>query len=96
VEVVLDCAGCGGYRGAHAAEAPFVENKRIDEEVLIWIGGVVVHVVFGGEFIEHDLASGAVKRDAAWNWRMRVSVDSTESSRLAATGSGVDNGGTSL
>jgi hypothetical protein len=49
----------------HAAEAPFVVNESVDEEALVWIGGVVVVVVFGGELgeilgflVEHDLVNG--------------------------------------
>ncbi len=54
-----------GFDTAHAAEAPFVCNERIDEEALVGIGGAVVFVVFGcqfGEifdgFVEHDLMNG--------------------------------------
>ena len=54
-----------GFDTAHAAEAPFVCNERIDEETLVGIGWAMVFVVFGGEvgeiaggFVEHDLVSG--------------------------------------
>jgi hypothetical protein len=54
-----------GFDAAHAAEAPFVCNERIDEEALDGIGGAVVFVVFGAElgeilggFVEHDLVLG--------------------------------------
>jgi hypothetical protein len=54
-----------GFDAAHAAKAPFVVHKRIDEEALVGIGGAVMFVVFGGElgeiaggFVEHDLGYG--------------------------------------
>jgi len=54
-----------GLDAAHATEAPFVRNERIDEEALLGVSGAVLFVRFGGElgeifglFIEHDLVDG--------------------------------------
>ena len=54
-----------GFDAAHAAEAPFIVYKGVDEEALVGIGWVVMFVVLGGKlgeifgfFVEHDLVNG--------------------------------------
>jgi hypothetical protein len=41
-----------GLDAAHAAEAPFVVDERVDQEALLGIGGAVLLVVFVGELSE--------------------------------------------